>query len=259
MNNASPNLFERKSNINIVTKAAQYDFANDNRFLITFIEYEGIDVHFGFANKNGEVVIPAKYDIVYNDFLYADDLIIVGKRFEINYGTLEKPRIYKWFLQGLINSKGVELIPCKYKNLYTIRNNKLYLADNCVLLDSNGTEIIPYGRYLKIYDDFISGFSRTLSNTHLWGVIDINGNEIIKEGTFNKIWPIKNDYSSIVVERDRIRYEIPFAVLEKLQEELKVRGEITTSVEQYLNYKEYLQQDFLESGEVTLTREELQN
>ena len=71
--------------------------------------------------------------------------------------------------------------------------------------------------------------------------------------------PIKNDYSSIVVERDRIRYEIPFAVLEKLQEELKVRGEITTSVEQYLNYKEYLQQDFLESGEVTLTREELQN
>ena len=159
MNNASPNLFERKSNINIVTKAAQYDFANDNRFLITFIEYEGIDVHFGFANKNGEVVIPAKYDIVYNDFLYADDLIIVGKRFEINYGTLEKPRIYKWFLQGLINSKGVELIPCKYKNLYTIRNNKLYLADNCVLLDSNGTEIIPYGRYLKIYDDFISGLT----------------------------------------------------------------------------------------------------
>ena len=146
-----------------------------------------------------------------------------------------------------------------YKTEPSDRNKELYLADNCVLLDLNGTEIIPYGRYLKIYDDFISGFSRTLSNTHLWGVIDINGNEIIKEGTFNKIWPIKNDYSSIVVERERIRYEIPFAVLEKLQEELKIRGEITTSVEQYLNYKEYLQQDFLESGEVTLTREELQN
>ncbi len=50
--------------------------------------------------------------------------------------------------------------------------------------------------------------------------------------------------STIVVQRKGVRYVLPFEILQKLQEELVATGCISTPVEEYLNFKAYLQHNF---------------
>lgn len=232
----------------IVINATQYDVASDHRFLIPYMIYAGgreSEIRFGFINKDGNIVIPAKYDKICEDFNNEQDLVRVGMRFSIKYGTSEKSR-YNYFHYGVIDSFGKELIPCdKYTELYfTLGKERLiaYYNGGCALIDIQGREIIPYGKYRKIYD-FVHGFARVL-DAKGWGITDTEGNSIIDGGEFEEIWDLKEQYSTIVVKRKSVRYVLPFEMLRKLQEELVTTGCISTPVEEYLNFKAYLQHDF---------------
>ncbi len=101
-------LIQKNTPVKIVVDAAQYDMASDNRFLIPFIRYDRNAIRFGFADKTRNIVIPAVYDKIFDEFHSPDDLVRVGKRFFINYGTEDKPRQYEYFHCGLINSNGDE-------------------------------------------------------------------------------------------------------------------------------------------------------
>lgn len=241
---------EKNRSINILVHTNQYDISQDNRYLVPFVMYEHNEIRFGFSDKDENIIIPAKYDKIFDDFYSEDDLVRVGKRFVIDYGTEKKPRQYKYFYCGLINSSGDELIPCnRYWELFYVNLEKTLLVAHgnrqkgeCALIDIHGVEIIPYGRYTDIYQ-FVFNFART-QNKNGWGVIDIEGNSIIPNGEFEEIWNLDPQYPHIVVQRAGVRYTLPIEVLIKLRQELKTTGSINTPVEQYLNYQQYLQRDF---------------
>ncbi len=241
---------EKNRSINILVHTNQYDIAQDNRYLVPFIMYEHNEIRFGFADKDENIVIPPKYDKVFDDFYNENDLVRVGKRFVIDYGTERKPRQYKYYYCGLINSSGEELISCnKYWELFYADPDKSLLVAHgnrqkgeCALINIHGEEIVPYGRFSEIYH-FDWGFART-QNRNGWGVIDIEGNDIIPCGEFDEIWNLDPKYPHIVVQRGGVRYTLPIEVLIKLRQELKSTGSINTLVEQYLDYQDYLQRDF---------------
>lgn len=239
----------KNPNVGFVVNHHQYNIKNDNRYLVPFMVYEHNEIRFGFVDKNENIVIPAIYDKVYDDFDSENDLVRVGKRFCVNYGTEKDPRIYYYFTCGLIDSKGYELIACgKYERLHFVSQNLLVAHGNrlvergCALLDKNGNAIVEYGVYDEIYN-FAHGFAR-MRDCRGWGVIDEEGDCIISSGIFNEIWNMDARYNRIVVKRDGVRYDVSIEVLQKMQEELKTKGQIVTSIDDYLNYEEYLQNDF---------------
>ena len=212
------------------------------------------EIRYGFVDKDGNVVIPARYDKVFDDFNSEKDLVRVGKRYTINYGTEKKPRKYTYFYVGVINSKGEELIQCdKYDNLCFVSPTHLcakgsrLVETGCSLIDIQGNTIVPSGIYSEIYH-FIHGFARTRKNISgggaTWGVIDEEGNTIIPCGVFENIWDMDPKYAHIVVRRDGKNYTLSIEILRKLQRELKTTGSINTSVEEYLSYHQYLQRNF---------------
>jgi len=242
-------LLKRRPNVNFIVNAGQYDLARDNRYLVPFMVYEHNEIRYGFVDKDDNIVIPAIYDKVFDDFYNKEDLVRVGKRFCIDYGTPKKPRQYYYFHCGLIDSTGKELIPCdKYYELYFSGIPDLLIAHGsrqkaeCALIDIHGNEIVPYGKYHDIYH-FVFGFART-QDKNGWGIIDEDGHSIIPSGEFEEIWNLDAQYPHTVVQHKGVRYTLPIEVLKKLQQELKTTGVITTSVEQYLDYQNYLQRDF---------------
>ena len=233
-----------------IVNADQYVLSQDNRYLVPFIVYEHNEIRYGFVDKENNIVISAKYDKLFEDFYRENDLIRVGERFTVDYGTEKKPRQYTYFKVGVINSKGEELIPCdKYEELYFTANKTLLIAygcrlieNGCALIDLQGNVLIPFGKYRRI-GCVAYGFAR-FQDDHGFGVCDIEGNTIIPSGEFEMIWQIDEQYPTIVVQSKGIRYTLPIEVLKKLQQELKTTGVITTPVERYLDYEQYLQQDF---------------
>jgi hypothetical protein len=248
---------QNNSSLNIIVDAHNYNIQDDRRFLVPFMIYEHNDIHFGFADRNGKIVIPAIYDKVFDNFNSETDLVRVGKRFIVDYGTKEKPRQYKYFYCGVINAKGEELIPCnKYRELYFTEDNLLIvhgerMGGECALIDLKGNEIIPYKRFSNIYP-FVNGFARARTLEKKWVVIDLSGNVIIQEGEVDWVWNLSNEYSHIVVERNKRKYQIPFETLQKRQNELATQGMIITPIEECLIYQEYLQKDFTKASSIEL-------
>jgi len=199
MNTNLTELLDNGHQVKIIVNATQYELAKDNRFLIPFMVYEHNEIRFGFADKDGNIVIPAKYDKVFDDFHNSDDLVRVGKRFVIDYGTEATPHQYKFFYCGLINSNGEELIPCnKYWELYFADDRKdLLVAKGTLcdkvgwsLIDTFGNVIIPRGKYTYI-DLFYNGMARVQlckrdddgRVVELNGLINKKGEEIAPLGT----------------------------------------------------------------------------
>lgn len=251
------NYLQNNSSLNIIVDAHNYNIQDDQRFLVPFMIYEHNDIRFGFADRNGNIVIPAIYDKVFDNFNSETDLVRVGKRFIVDYGTKEKPRQYKYFYCGVINAHGEELIPCnKYRELYFTEDNLLIahgerMGRECALIDLNGNEIIPYNRFSDIYH-FVNGFARAKTLEKKWIVIDLSGNAIIQEGEVDWIWNLSNGYPHIVVERNKRKYQIPFETLQKRQNELATQGMIITPIEECLVYKGYLQKDFTKAKSIEL-------
>lgn len=258
-------LLNRNPNVRFLLNTNQYKIRSDSRFLVPFMVYEHNEIRFGFVDRNENIVIPAIYDKVYDDFNSEKDLVRVGKRFVIDCGTKEKPRQYTYFKCGIINSNGEELIACdKYESLYFASVERLVAHGNrliqsgCSLIDMQENVIVPYGVYDCIYH-FSHGFARTRSHLSggdvTWGVIDDEGNTIIPCGVFGYIWDMNPKYPHIVVRRDGKNYTLPIEILRKIQQELKTTGSINTSVEEYLIYHQYLQRDFFRNEMISLDEE----
>lgn len=243
--------------VNVIADVRTYNLQEDERFLVPFMVYNHNEINYGFMDKDGNIIVDAIYDKVFDNFYLESDLVRVGRRFVINFGTEKKPKNYTYFYCGVINAKGEELIPCnKYRELYFTEDNLLIvhgerMGRECALIDLNGNEIIPYNRFSDIYP-FVNGFARAKTLEQKWVVIDLSGNAIIQEGEVDCIWNLSNGYPHIVVERNKIKYQIPFETLQKRQNELATQGMIITPIEECLVYKGYLQKDFTKAKSIEI-------
>ena len=250
-------LLQANRSVSILVDIQEYRLQKDKRFLVPYMIYVHNEIRYGFVDKDGNIIIDAIYDKVFDNFYLESDLVRVGKRFVINFGTEKKPKNYTYFYCGVINAKGEELIPCnKYRELYFTEDNLLIvhgerMGGECALIDLKGNEIIPYKRFSNIYP-FVNGFARARTLEKKWVVIDLSGNVIIQEGEVDWVWNLSNEYSHIVVERNKRKYQISFETLQKRQNELVTQGMIITTIEECLIYQEYLQKDFTKASSIEL-------
>ncbi len=250
-------LLQANRSVSILVDIREYSLQKDKRFLVPYMIYVHNEIRYGFVDKDGNIIVDAIYDKVFDNFYLESDLVRVGKRFVINFGTEKKPKNYTYFYCGVINAKGEELIPCnKYRELYFTEDNLLIahgerMGRECALIDLNGNEIIPYNRFSDIYH-FVNGFARAKTLEEKWIVIDLSGNAIIQEGEVDWIWNLSNGYPHIVVEKNKRKFQIPFETLQKRQNELATQGMIITPIEECLIYQEYLQKDFTKASSIEL-------
>lgn len=253
-NNIKQHLIDFSKNntkVKIVVDIQNINLQLDQRFLVPFMVYKCNDICFGFADKHGNIVIPAVYDKVFDDFYSENDVVRVGRRYIIDYGTKEKPNQVTYFHQGMINSRGEEIIPIgKYNNIEYTNDRRLLIVNRnkeFALIDIFDNIVVPFGKY-DIIGHFVKGFSRVRSKgTNYYNIIDTHGHCIIPEGQFDNIWCPREQFNSIIVEKNSIRYSISYSLLEMLKKELDETGRIKTSLEDFLVYEEALQKNFLQN------------
>lgn len=177
--------------------ASSYNMQDDNRLLIPFTSGDKI----GFVDKEGAIVVKPQFTMYYGDCYDESDNIRVSV--DCLYGFIRsggRVATYKRPMYGLINYKGetifepsfYSLIPAiGNKNLYTVQDKNLGYA----VLNTNGTEIVPFGKYSWI-DGFDKGLARVRignvtngqnENGNKWGLIDENGKEILPL-EYDNIW-----------------------------------------------------------------------
>lgn len=214
------NMKELDYNTRILVSQSNYDFEKDTRILIPF----QIGTKFGFINKNKQVVIPPTFDIILDDFHNERSLVRVGKFTAKAYERkTASPSASIIPIFGLLKADGTFLVPIEYEgisnplfsNCYTLRS----LAKGYSVIDFQGNEIVPFGKYNYI-DGFDTGLARVKIGTttngladsgSLWGIIDEGGNENLKP-IYANIWNFydKNRTFTKVVQTDGKEFEFHF-------------------------------------------------
>ena len=115
------------------------------------------------------------------------------------------------------------------------------LSNDELLILRHFEDFATSGKMDSFYED---GYMYYWINYDNQAIIDLQGNVIIPEGMFEKIWNLNAKYDSIVCEKGGVRYTITFEMLRHLQQEYLTTGQIKTSVEEIMEYQEYLQRDF---------------
>ena len=154
-----------------------------------------LDGKYGFINKDGEEIIPCKYEDAdaFSDGLAkvksADgwgfvnengEEIISCKYEEAHYFWLGLTKVKSAEGWGTINKDGEEIIPCKYEEVESVRKGmaKVKSKEGWGLANENGEEIIPC-KYEDV-DVFFDGLALVQSNEGWgWGFVNENGEEII--------------------------------------------------------------------------------
>ena len=154
-----------------------------------------LDGKYGFINKDGEEIIPCKYEDadVFSDGLAKvksaegwgfvnenGEEIISCKYEEANNFWLGLTIVQSAEGLGTINKDGEEIIPCKYEEVESVRKGmtKVKSKEGWGLANENGEEIIPC-KYEDV-DVFFDGLARVQSNEGWgWGFVNENGEEII--------------------------------------------------------------------------------
>lgn len=201
----------------IITFSDSYDFEHDKRYLIPFINGSLI----GFVNKGMEIVLPAKYEIVLDDFDYEFSLVRIGSYFPVLINN-EKGGSHTYLHKryGLMNAFGDVILPVVFEglaksyygscNTFTARSLKKGYA----VFSEDGNMIVPFGRYDYI-DGFDSGYSRVKKGARgslehpddKWGIIDETGKEVLPvEYTHVEPFYHKN-LEFCIVEKQDIRQE----------------------------------------------------
>lgn len=219
----------------------------DKRVLIP-IKYKD---KYGFINHIAEVVVQPKYD-EFNKYDLAKassekSLIRVARKtYLVDYNlmcTYEDEPIW-----GVINATGQTVLPILYRSVDINDTNDVFSVQQIRPFYKWGVrglynkELIPFGKFHRI-SSFANGFARIIQSDK-YGIIDLQGNVIIKEGILDKIWRPNSEYNSIVCEKNKVRYDISFDMLKCLQQEYLTTGQIKTSIEEIMEYQEYLQRDF---------------
>ena len=157
--------------IPIVDKNGKWGFVDKNGNEVIPCKYDGawyfsegfalvqMNDKWGFIDKNGNEVIPCKYDDAGG---FSEGFALV----QMNG---------KW---GFVDKNGNEVIPCKYDDAWDFSEGLalVQMNDKWGFIDKNGNEVIPC-----IYDGaggFSEGFALVQMNDK-WGFIDKNGNEVI--------------------------------------------------------------------------------
>ena len=218
----------------------------DKRVLIP-IKYKD---KYGFINHMAQVIAQPIYD-EFNKYDLAKassekSLIRVARKtYLVDYDlmcTYEDEPIW-----GVINATGQTVLPILYRSVDISDTNDVFSVQQIRPFYKWGVrglynkEIIPFGKFHNI-SSFVQGFARI--NYDNQAIIDLQGNVIIPEGMFEKIWNLNAKYDSIVCEKGGVRYTITFEMLRHLQQEYLTTGQIKTSVEEIMEYQEYLQRDF---------------
>ena len=207
----------------VLVPALSYDFNKDTRLLIPFTEGEKI----GFVNRNGEIVVRPQYNMYYGDCYSTDDLIKVSIPHTYGFqSTGGNVKCYHRSLFGIINHKGEVVLDTIYdsiqqaasnKKLFTVQHKYLY-----GVLDINGNEIIPFGKY-----DLIDGFDRGLARVKIgkrtnglinsgakWGIINEQGEEVLPV-EYDDIWNFYGkSYPTIIVTKNGVTSRISLSLLD---------------------------------------------
>ena len=218
----------------------------DKRYLVP-IKYKE---KCGFINHMAQVVVQPIYD-KYNEYdvksCFSDSsLIRVAKKQDVvDYQFM---RVHEnQLVWGVVNTKGERVIPVMYRCIDISDTNDVFSVQQLKpfyqygVRDLYNKEIIPFGKFHNI-SSFVQGFARI--NYDNPAIIDLQGNVIIPEGMFENIWNLKAKYDTIVCEKGGVRYTITFEMLRHLQQEYLTTGQIKTSIEEIMEYQEYLQKDF---------------
>jgi hypothetical protein len=218
----------------------------DKRVLIP-IKYKD---KYGFINHMAQVIAQPIYD-EFNKYDLAKassekSLIRVARKtYLVDYDlmcTYEDEPIW-----GVINATGQTVLPILYRSVDISDTNEVFSVQQIRPFYKWGVrglynkEIIPFGKFHNI-SSFVQGFARI--NYDNPAIIDLQGNVIIPEGMFENIWNLNAKYDTIVCEKGGVRYTITFEMLRHLQQEYLTTGQIKTSVEEIMEYQEYLQRDF---------------
>lgn len=218
----------------------------DKRFLIP-VKYQD---KYGFINHMAQIVVQPIYD-EFNKYDLAKSssdmslIRVARKTYLVDYNlmcTYEDEPVW-----GVINAKGEKVLQLLYRSVDINDKNDVFSVQQIRPFYKWGVrglynkEIIPFGKFHNI-SSFVKGFARI--NYENKAIIDLQGNVIIPEGLFDNIWHPNANYDSIVCEKGGVRYTIAFEMLRYLQQEYLTTGQIKTSVEEIMEYQEYLQKDF---------------
>lgn len=204
----------------ILVARLDYDIKNDGRFLLPFIQNAKI----GFVNKEAEIIIPASYQFVLDDFYNEKSLVRVGETYGVAFERkTSTPTVYLRKRYGLLKTNGELLLPIEYEGItMPIFSNRIVLRSygkGYTVIDFNGNIIVPFGKY-----NYIDGFDTGVARVKLgkstnglqesdakWGIIDENGNEILKP-IYKNIWNFYNKALQYTcVESDEEIFEFHFS------------------------------------------------
>ena len=152
-----------------------------------------LDGMYGFINKDGEEIIPCKYEDADNipdglirvksaegwGFVNENGEEIISCKYEdagaFSDGLARVKSAEGW---GFVNENGEEIISCKYEDAGAFSDGlaKVKSAEGCGFVNKNGEEIISC-KY-EDADDFFDGLARVQSKEG-WGFVNKNGEEII--------------------------------------------------------------------------------
>lgn len=191
------------SKLYFIVPASSYSPRHDSRMLIPFVEYMPGGMRYGFVNREGDIVVPAKYDFIKGDCFSEDDQIIVGTRYMVDYGTKNSPNQHTYHMLGTIDYTGKVVIPLRYSVLMLSESKNIYNADIGVagdrkrcLIDKLGNEVVPAGKYDWI-DTFVEGYARVIKYVRIgeesvrrWGIIHESGIEVFPLSP-NRICPFR--------------------------------------------------------------------
>ena len=203
--------------VKIVINTKMYEPEKDDRLLVPFICKNSWRTpgKFGLLDKDGEVVLPAEYDAIFDDCYSPDDIIRVGKIFSFGYEKANghfSPQVRYRF--RAINTKGEFLLENEYDEI-EISTDKRYLTvrdyENNYFrasFDIEGNMIVPFGKY-QWMESFDRGLAR-VSNDWKYGIINTNGEEVVPL-EYDRIWSwYKKNYDTIILEKDGVQYEASF-------------------------------------------------
>lgn len=185
----------QKDDVRIMVPAKKYQICDDERLLIPFISNR--DGTIGFVNRDAEVVVKPRYNIVLDDCYNENDFIRVGRLYTYKYSNSKT--IYKKYKYGVIDFSGNKILKCEYGSILIF--DKTFLIEHVFgpevnysrsIVDHKGNPIVPFEKYLFNLDHFPRRLSRVRlidedeNEGHKYGIMNENG-EIIAPIIYDEI------------------------------------------------------------------------
>lgn len=153
-----------------------------------------LDGRYGYIDKEGNVVIPIKYDDCYPFIGNVANVVLNSKEGMINrngyevipiryeqvcafYNGLARVKLNDKY--GFVDKSGQEVIPCKYDDAHFFKNGicAVRLNEKWGFIDKKGTNVVPFN-----YDDIypFSGWPVLVALNGKWIFIDKSGAMVYK-------------------------------------------------------------------------------